>query len=329
MVNCLKTSKLIFITLLASLLVSTQGFALLPQTANDLERLKDFLRTRVMEDEVLRAKTLPMLVASPVHHWEESREDFADAVFRMIDEILPPENTNESKKVILCLECDQHRVNVSPGGSTIINNGPLSLSEIAELKKLSSTYQEAKSLALIKETPAGMSMRIISLTTGEILFFSLADSTQTLKDIEPSLNYAREYERRKRGEPIIHSRFNFGFFPSMLVQLEFLEQWGDLNQHITGIGFSFAGPEAAIGLTYKFLPAFVDRNIDFGCGLYYSMSGLVSSSGSKTSAINFQGIATYTWGNRHGVFAAATLGQESSFSIGLSFYNPVMLPFLL
>lgn len=326
-------SGLRYTMMIFALVLTQEAWALLPQTANDLERLKDFLRDRLIQDTIVQERSLPMLLAVPLHHWEESREDFSEAVLRSLEEVMQEVSEQQEKiraKVIVCGDCDLHRIHVTPQGSTVVNNGPLSLSELSELKKQSPAYQEAKSIAFVKETPAGVSMKVMSLSTGELLFFALADSTQRLSHIQPSLNYAREYDRRKRGEAILHGRLNMGFYPSGTFQLEFLEQWGDLNQHITGLGISFINPTMALGINYKFLPEFTGRSVDFGASIYMSMTDLLSTSSKGiTNAISLQTIATYTIGSHYGVFGAITLGSSSAFSVGLSFYNPIFLPFIL
>ena len=176
-----------------------------------------------------------------------------------------------------------------------------------------------------------MVLEITRIDDGVILFYNLADSTKDLDDVKPWFNYQREYERRKREESLSFVRMNLGLYPNPSWGFEFLEQWGERNQHISGAGLSFLGPTFALGLTYHFLSPSI-KKLDLGVGLYMPLQNLANtdqSAGEAITTLAGQVNATYLFSSTIGVYSVAYFGQENGFSIGFSFYNPVWFPFLL
>ena len=304
--------------------VSERVFALFGQTASDLAMLEDALEQRVSKDAGFSAKILPMLVATPVHHWVESRNDFAAEAFKALGKVF-----NKPSDLINCPDCDSWRLHVREGAGLLINNGELSLGELDRLRK-EKRYGQAKSLAMIAETPAGVDLRIIDLSDGRILFQKLADSTERLSDIQPYLHFQEERERRERGESLFYVFVNLGFYPNALLQTEFLEQWGDRNQYITGLGLSLVNPNFSLGLvTHYMIPKM--RQLHVGAGLYMPLQNALQITARSTkdasSLAVAQAMLEYTFGASFGVFASVS--TQGQFSLGVNLYNPLLMPFLL
>lgn len=298
--------------------------AMLGQTQSDLSILEDTLRSRFEDEGGLKKAIFPMLLATPVHHWTESKADFAAGVTRILTRV-----AGAADAIIACTECDTWRLHVSAQNQLEIHNGELSLNELATLRKILK-YGEAHSMALVRETPTGVEMKVISIEDGRILFYTLADSSKNLDDATPYLNYARERDRRLSGESLSYVFVNMGLYPQGLFQLEFVEQWGDRNQHISGIGLSLFNPVFALGAVYHYMFPRI-RKLHVSGSFYYPLqNALADAAGSNdgpSSSFVGQAMIQYAFANSYAVFAS--VNSEGSLSLGFNFYNPLFMPFVL
>jgi hypothetical protein len=302
-----------------------QAMAVLAQTTDDLQRLEDDLTQAIQDDATLTEKILPILVPTAMHYWTESRDDFDDVVKAMLQRRFPSPGS-----LIDCSECDTHRLHMQEEARININNGPLSIGEFQKIRQVP-TYASAKSVVLIKETPSGVFMRIVSIADGAMLYVKLANSAETLDNVRVPMNYAREYHRREREEALGFVRINIGFLPKPLFQVDFEEQWGSRNQHMSGVSLSLIGPIGAIGANYRYMLPMV-KTADIGLGIFFPVQNLALPGGDAGESIKaqvYQAMASYGIGNSFGVFTAFSIGAETNFSVGISFYNPLLMPFLL
>ena len=316
--------------LLASfvLLSAPLASALLPQTQNDLRALEDRLRyefgaageRRSDRDSV---SITPILVAPPQARWNESKDDFAPAVLDVLNRVFA-----EPGALIQCSQCYESRVYIANDARTVIQNGELSLTDLARLRETSAyNYQIAKSVLTTRETPGGIELRVLAIDDGRILYSGLADSTSTLTKVEPQLRLARELDRKRRGEALSYVTMDLGLYPSALFNLKFLEQWGSRNQHLSGLALSAFNPTGAIGAVYYYiLPA--RPQITIGFAGYYGLQGMFGSGSTDVSkALTGQLSANYSISGSYGVFVSGdTAGTVSA---GFTLLNPVLFPFLL
>lgn len=305
--------------------LSGSALAMLGQTQSDLSILEDTLKSRLEDEGGLKKAIFPMLLATPVHHWAESKADFTAAVTKVMTRV-----AGAADAIISCTDCDTWRLNVSAKNQLEIHNGELSLTELASLRKIPK-YGEAHSMALVRETPSGVEMKVISIDDGRILFYTLADSSKNLDDATPYLNYARERDRRLNGESLSYVFINMGLYPEGLFQLEFVEQWGDRNQHISGIGLSLFNPVFALGAVYHYMIPSIKR-LHVSGALYYPLqNALADAAGGQDNALSDsfvgQAMIQYAFANSYAVFAS--VNSEGSLSLGFNFYNPLFMPFVL
>lgn len=298
-----------------------QALALLNQTQADLNVLQDQLQYEVQKNPSVLQDWAPFLVATPQYYWKESKTDFATASIETVKRVFPQGN------LIPCSECLQQRTFIEHDGRLVVNNGELSLIDLANLKT-QPQYREAKSLLIIKETPEGIDTRIINLSDGKILFLKLADGTKTLDSAVPSLNLAKELDRRERGQALNYVFMDLGLYPSSTFQFEFLEQWGNRNQHLFGFDLSLWGPVGGIGVTYHYLlPA--NRKINFSTTVFMTLDGISlgkSSSGNPLKLVG-QGMLQYALSGNYAVFGM--INSQETLTFGITFLNPVLFPFLL
>jgi hypothetical protein len=298
-------------------------FALFQQTVQDLERAEDIVKSHLDRDPTLRRRMLPTLWSPPQHHWLESRDDFAAESLTLWKRLFP-----EPNDVIQCVDCDRWRIKIEKGQGLRLHNGELSLAELGTLKQ-DPRYSAAKSLTMVRETPAGVEIRVMELVDGRILLAETVDATETLADLRPKGAWGWERDRRLRGEGLNYVFFNLGLYPSPVVQLEFLEQWGERNQHISGVGLSLIGPTLALGGIYHYMIPQM-RRLNLSGALYLPLANAVANTGDReglASRLVFQAMAQYAVGESYGLFAS--LSTEPVFSVGFVFFGPVLLPFLL
>jgi hypothetical protein len=312
-----------YLVVLWVITISESALGIFSQSDADLKRAEDLLRSQLLSRTGLLDKILPTMLAPPRHHWIESRDDFAEESTAMLKRVFTRPNG-----IILCSDCDAWRLYVETGRDLKIHNGPLSLGELGKVKQ-NPAYEVAKSLTTIRETPSGVEIRIMDLTDGRLLVQIMADSTEKLTDVKRAGFYGIERERRLRGESLNYAFINLGLYPNPVVQLEFLEQWGERNEHLSGVGLSLVGPLVALGGVYHYpVPSVPKFNV--AGAIYLPLANALSSLSQNNSSGNplvLQGMAQYGLGDSYAVFAS--ISTEGNFSLGFTLFNPLFLPFLL
>jgi hypothetical protein len=203
---------------------------------------------------------------------------------------------------------------------------------LEDFAKLTSNkkYASAKTVAFVTETPAGVEFKLIRISDARIMMAFLANSEETLDDYNPWTNYAEEVARRKRQESLYYVFLNLGLYPKGLFQVEFLEQWGTRNQHISGVGLSLFGPTGALGFTYHYLwPRY--PKFHPSVAVYYKIQSIFTAISGNEDEDESKGLvgqimAQYTIGSSFGVFTA--LNNDMGITVGVNFYNPIFMPFV-
>jgi hypothetical protein len=313
--------------LLLAAVGGANSWALLPRTQSDLRVVADRLLYEFGPGQTRRADRdpnlviTPVLVAPPQAYWEESKADFAPAVMNVLAQVFP--NPGD---LIQCSQCYESRVFVAHDSRMVVQNGELSLTDLARLHEQPG-YAQAKSVLITRETPSGIEIRLLAVDDGRILYTGLADSTKTLNDAEPPMRLAREMDRRQRGEALGYVNADLGLYPKGRFEFKFLEQWGDHNQHLSGFVLSVWNPSGAIGATYQYMIPH-RRQASVGLTGYYSLKGMFDAgSTSFAKALTGQISLHYAISGSYGVFVSAD--TEGTVSAGFSFLNPVLFPFLL
>ena len=300
---------------------SAPSHALLEQTQRDFDQIRDILRENLENNEELRARVSPTLLATPVHHWFESRQDFAPQATALLKSIL-----NGPNEVIACGDCNLWRLHVATGERLHIQNGDISLSELTAVRS-QQKYAQAKSLTFIKETPQGIELKVVELDDGRVLISALADGNSDLDTQKPWLRHTKEKARRLRGEGLTYGFLNLGIWPKPLVQIEFIEQWGDRNQHLSGLGLSLIGPELALGGVYHYLLE-TNKKLHYSGALYLPLARTLNqdNGNNPSTLLVLQAMAQYNLSKSHAV--GISLSTEGVFSIGFVFQDIIFPLFL-
>jgi len=300
-------------------LTCSKANAMLEETSGDLLVLEDALQNAVSGNGGMMPDLIPMLVATPVHLYTESKSDFAPAVWAIFKKLIP--NPGD---LIQCNNCNMQRMHLGKQHTISIESGELSLEDLLDLAR-DKRYQGVKSVAFTKETPSGIELKILRLSDGAILFQYLADGRLELNRARPKLGLIKEYERRERGESLSYIFMDLGVYPTGLFHVSFLEQWGSLNQHISGVTLSLVNPEIALGASYRYMLPF-NRKMTASAQVFFPLASVFqkgASSQALSAAVGLQGAVSSTFG----VFF--WLSSSGSLSIGFSLYNPILFPFML
>jgi|GEM_PF-2540621 len=312
------------VMLWAALIPQEQALALFSETSSDLSVLEDALGLKFNTEKESSVDVTPMLIATPLHFWKESREDFAASTKSMLLRVF--ENPGD---LVDCPECDSWRLHGEQKSRLHVMNGPLTGGEISSLSQ-DSRYRDAKTIAFIKETPSGVAMTVVALSTGRILFSKVADNTQNVTTAKPFLHLQAERERRMRGEALSYIFINLGFYPTSAFQIEWVEQWGSRNQHISGFALSLFNPIVSPGIVYHYmLPKYTRFNVNLG--LYYPLTSALASAVGQDQSIQdsfvLSGGAQWTFSSS--IALAAQANTEGSFYLAFVFLNPLLFPFVL
>ncbi len=295
-------------------------FAIFQQTQSDLAVLSDQLQNELQKNPGLAQEWTPLLIGVPQSYWKESASDFASVTYQMLQQLF------NNQELILCPECIQNRTYVSHDGKLNIINGEMSLADLAVLKTRPN-YKNAKSFLTIKESPAGVETKLIRISDGKILFMTIADSTKTLESSFKPLHLAKELERRQSGQSLNYVFIDFGFYQGNTLQFEFLEQWGDRNQHLSGLVLSLWEPVGGLGATYHYLIP-NHRKLNFSLTTFITLFSYGNSANPKNPVtLVYQAMGQWAISGNYALFGMAN--SKGTISFGITFLNPVLFPFLL
>jgi hypothetical protein len=303
----------------------TTAWAQRDTTRGALDRLEDTLALRVQDAGLDLARLAPLMVVSTAPAFEESRAWYPAAALASLHRAFG------SGALRMCEACMAPRTHVAQGRIEQIA-GSLSTTEIAMLDETArGNAPPARTAVWIDETPAGISFRAIDLATSQVVLADNFDS-QMLESgrTRQNLSLARELDRRARGDSITHAFFDIALYQPRL-SLDWVEQWGDRNQHFTGVSFSLFRPVAGLGgAYYRAIPK--AWNMMVGAQLLMSVpSGIIRAFGSDARGIDplLTGafIARVPFG-RSNYGAVAYVSTAGHAGIGISLLNTSVLPFL-
>jgi hypothetical protein len=212
------------------------------ETSGALNRVADMLRPLV-EDGSLRAA--PLIVVSAQPAFESTRAWYPTAVVSTMLEVFGPDS------VRACEACMQPRVDARDGRLEFAS-GSLSLEEIIAIDtRTRGAGTPARAAAFVDEIDEGVSVRIVSLRTGEILFARNVDrSLREMKRTETTWNAIDDLERRLRGESLTHVFIDGVFLGGPHFSFDILEQFGDRNLNLAGLTVSAFDPVLGVGVSY-------------------------------------------------------------------------------
>ena len=223
----------------------SSAYAQRGSTRDALDRLEEVLELR-QEDGVLDVRqVLPALLVSASPRYEESQNAFKPQVLSVLVRAFGQSGIRS------CEACMRPRVDVQ-GRRVEQVSGPVDLPEVIRLDdRFRGESARAKTAVWVDESTTGVSIRIVDLNSGRVVFAQNVDpmlESQTRS--ERSFRLAAEIERRNRGESLTHAIFDASLLPRPHVGIEWADQWGAYNEHLSGVVFTFVAPVAGLGAAY-------------------------------------------------------------------------------
>lgn len=211
-------------------------------TSDSLDRLGEVLRLRVEEGRVRREDVLPAILVSAQPRTEESRSFYTTRVVEIL------ESSFGEGGLRLCEACMAPRAVVEQG-NLVYQSGPVGLDEVVRLDDLTRGGAEpARSAIWVDEHPGGVSIRVVDLRTGLVLFAQNVDPTLSeTRNTERMYTLTEELERRARGDSLTQAFVDVAFYPGQHVSLDWTDQWGKTNRNFSGVTVSIFDPVIGIG----------------------------------------------------------------------------------
>lgn len=292
-------------------------------TSDALDRLEELLALRLDEGVFTRDEVLPALVVSVTPRYQVSEAWFQTRALETLDRAFGPGGLR------LCEACTAPRTWVEDG-RLAYEAGPISLDELARLDATTrGDARPARSAIWLDEQRGGVSVRIVDLATGRLIW---------AQNVDPRLvehaNSARmstlteELERRARGDSLTQTFVDVALYPGQHVSLDFTDQWGKTNANLSGVTLTVYDPVVGLGLChYRRLELL---NVLVGAqGVLSLPTALVSALGEGGEVLDplLTGVALVRvpFGrSNYGVLATASTNGE--FGVGVSLMNIRLLP---
>jgi hypothetical protein len=292
-------------------------------TRDALDRLQEVLQLRISEGVVSVDDVMPAILVSAQPLYEDSAPWFETRAIEVI------QSTLGGRGLRVCEACMAPRVYVENAALTY-QTGPVGLDEIARLDDTTrGDAAAARSAIWLDEYRGGVSVRIVDLHTGRVLFAQNIDPSMVeYQNTQRVYTMSEELERRGRGDSLTQGFFDAGLYPKQHVSADWTDQWGKTNANLTGISLSLVDPVLGLGVSdYRRVPLF---NVLVGAKLLVSLpTALARSIGSQGELIDptltLAGVVRVPFG-RSNYGACAILSTNGTFALGLSLLNISFLP---
>lgn len=313
----------IVIVVLAALSSST-AHAQRTATSDALDRLGEALRADI-EDGSLR-DVAPIILVGAKPAFESTRAWFPTEATSALA------NAFGRTAVRACEACLQPRV-YSREGRLQFSSESMSLEEIVALDaRTRGRGAPAQAAAWIDETDDGISVRIVSLATGQILFAQNLDGRlHEQQRTGQNFNYTNDVQRRLRGESLTHVFIDLAAGQGGHVSMDVVDQFGTENRDMAGLTLSVWDPLVGVGVNYHrvFPEAW---NLSVGGQLIVSVptaAGNAFGFGGDIFDPLFTGVLVLRWPIPQTSYAIlGTASTNGNFGIGISLMNFSLLPVL-
>lgn len=294
-------------------------------TADALERLDELLAVRIEEGRLSAEALQPAILVSARPRYEASQGWFAVRVIEVL------QGTLGEGALRVCEACMVPRAYVEEG-HMVYQTGPIGLEEVVRLdSQTRGKAAPARTAVWVEETRSGVTVRIIDLASGGVVFAQNVDPDLVEnRNTQRMYTLSEELERRARGDSVTQAFVDFGLYPGQHISLDWTEQWGKTNANLSGVTISLVDPIAGVGAVHY-------RRVDFfdvlvGAQVVMSLpTALVNSVGDGDTGdlidplLTAVGVVRVPFGrsNYGAVLLASTNGQVG---LGISLMNISLLP---
>ncbi|HCH63772.1 MAG TPA: hypothetical protein DFR83_13285 [Deltaproteobacteria bacterium] len=295
-------------------------------TREAVDRMEEVLLLR-SEDGLLTTEMVgPLIVVSATPRYEDSAEWFETRVLEALGGVYGEDTLR------LCSACTLPRTYVDDGRLEY-TAGVTSISEVVRLDdRTRGAAPPARAGVWLAETPTGVSVRVVELSTGRVLFAQnidpdLSDTMRTAR----SYTRAEELERRARGDSLTQSFVDVGLVPGQHVSLDWTDQWGRQNRRLSGVSLSLFDPVLGVGAAHHRVTRLFNTTV--GAKVLLSLPTAVVQSVSDGGdqvldpLVTAAGVVRVPIGrSNYGVLMAVSTNGQVGF--GISLLNVSFLPFL-
>ncbi|NCG21005.1 MAG: hypothetical protein GWP91_18505 [Rhodobacterales bacterium] len=313
--------------LIGLLFAISAAFAGPDTTRDSFDRLEEVLQLRVEDGRLAREDVMPAILVSAEPRYEASVDWYATRAVEVLQQAFGENGLR------LCEACMAPRAYVE-NGYMAYQTGPVGLDEVSRLDDQSrGDAQAARSAIWLDEHRGGLSLRIIDLDTGRILFAQNIDPNLVeYTNSQRMYTLSEELERRARGDSVTQGFVDFAIYPGQHLSLDWTDQWGKYNRNLSGVSVSLFDPVLGIGAVHY-------RRIELGNALIggkvlFSLpTALVRSFGDADfdlvdPPLTLVGVGRVPFG-RSNYGAVVTVSTNGEIGIGISLMNISLLPVLL
>ena len=293
-------------------------------TRASLDRLGEVLQLRIEDGQIAREDVMPAILVSARPRYESSADWFPTRAIEVLQKAFG------SSGLRSCEACMAPRTFVADG-SLEYASGALTLEEIVRLDEASRGESQAARTAIwLDEVPGGVSIRIVDLGTGRVVFAKnvdpyFAEQANTAKQYTLS----EELERRARGDSITQAFVDVGMYPGQHLSVDWTDQWGADNKNLSGVVISVYDPIVGIGAAhYRVLDPL---HMTVGAKLIMSLPTAVASISGETPdqdldpLLTLVGVLRVPFG-RSNFGALLTASTSGEIAFGISLLNISILP---
>jgi hypothetical protein len=297
-------------------------------TREAFDRMEEVLTLR-NEDGVLPAKSvLPLVVVASTPRYEASASWFSTRALEVLQTVYGPSSLR------WCSACALPRTYVEDGRMEY-STGVADISEVIRLDdRTRGDAPPARAGIWLEETATGVSVRIVELATGRVLYAQNIDADLIeYQRTAQVYTWTEELERRARGDSLTQAFVDIGLVPGQHVSLDWTDQWGRENRNLSGFSFSAFDPILGVGAAHHRVTRLFNTSV--GAKALLSLPTAVVQSVTPDGGggeildplVTVAGIVRVPFGrSNYGVLlAVSTNGQVG---IGVSLLNVSFLPFL-
>ncbi|MBL8957388.1 MAG: hypothetical protein JNK82_41830 [Myxococcaceae bacterium] len=314
--------------LLVALFTSGAAFAQRESTRDALVRMEETLEIRLEGGSGLVIKDLvPVIVVSVKPAYEETKTWYPTAALAAIVKVFGGAHVRS------CEACMVTRVYAQDG---FLQQSTADL-EVAEIIRLDQgargTSAPARAAVWLDENGDGVSLKVVDLKNSRIVLAEnfdgvMSEEARTRKNV----SYARELDRRARGNSLVHTFVDFGVLPHQHFSIDWDEQFGDSNNNLAGFTFSMFDPVAGIGANYyRVIPQALNLTVGVQVLLSFPTALVQAISRMDQQVIDplFTGVLVVRMPIAKSNFGVvATFSTNVRFAIGISLLDISLLPIL-
>jgi len=181
----------------------------------------------------------PLAIVAISQNGQKADADFINKVISIANQAFPGQVT----VCDLCLGDE-----VRPNDGLYYRFGQITLSDVK--KHYEGTEKKAKSALWVHLQGERLSFRIVSLKSDRVIYSANVDPSENWQARSMNnFSTSRMQQRLARRHEVTHHHWNMGLYPTFALSYNYLNQWGERNEILSGLALSFVSPEVALGFS--------------------------------------------------------------------------------